>query len=156
MSAKKPSISPKTLLALLLYLIIPLCALLLILQSYPELPKDRFIMRIYWIIPTSTVIVILAQLSARYQRGDLKRFLLNIGFTVATMIWMFGLLGGGLVMTTQWNGYDFSLHMDKYVLLIATVAILNVLYYTFEWRVYRKDMVLHSEHTEKTSGTVSE
>ena len=155
MSTKKRGISPKTGLVLLFYLIIPLCSLLLILQSYPELPKDRLYMRIYWVIPTATVIVILAQLSSLYQKGDTKRFLLNIGFTVATMIWMFGLLGGGVVMTTQWNGYDFSLHMDKYVVLIAAVAALNVLYYTFEWRVYRKEKVLLLSHKEKT-GTVGE
>jgi hypothetical protein len=112
-------------------------------------------MRIYWVLPTATVIVILAQLSSLYQKGDTKRFLFNIGFTVATMIWMFGLLGGGVVMTTQWNGYDFSLHMDKYVVLIAAVAALNVLYYTFEWRVYRKEKVLLLSHKEKT-GTVVE
>jgi hypothetical protein len=155
MSAKNRYISPKVWLALLLYLIIPLCSLLLILQSYPELPKDRLYMRIYWVIPTATVIVILAQLSSLYQKGDAKRFLLNIGFTVATMIWMFGLLGGGIVMTTQWNGYDFSLHMDKYVVLIATVAALNVLYYTFEWRVYRREKTLLLSHKEKT-GTIVE
>jgi hypothetical protein len=139
MSSKKRCISIKACLALLFYLIIPLCSLLLILLSYPELPSDRFFMRIYCIIPTATVIVVLAQRSASYQKGDTRRFLLNIGFTVATMIWMFGLLGGGVVITTQWNGYDFSLHMDKYVLLIACVAALNVIYYTLEWRVYRKD-----------------
>lgn len=155
MSAKKRYISPKAWLALLLYLIIPLCSLLLILQSYPELSKDRLYLRIYWVIPTATVIVILAQLSSLYQKGGTKRFLLNIGFTVATMIWMFGLLGGGIVMTTQWNGYDFSLHMDKYVVLIATVAALNVLYYTFEWRVYRREKALLLSHKEKT-GTVVE
>ena len=104
-------------LALLFYLIIPLCSLLLILQSYPELSKDQIYMRIYWIVPTAIVIVFLAQRSALYQKGDTRRFLLNIGFS-ATMIWMFGLLGGGVVITTQWNGYDFSLHMDKYIVLI--------------------------------------
>jgi len=156
MSTKKRCISPKVWLVLLFYFIIPLCSLLLILQSYPELPKDRFYMRIYWILPTATVIVILAQLSAFYQKGDTKRFLLNIGFTVATIIWMYGLLGGGVVITTQWNGYDFSLHMDKYVVLIACVAALNVIYYTLEWRVYRKDIISDPSHKRKTTGTVIE
>jgi hypothetical protein len=95
-------------------------------------------MRIYWVIPTATIIIILAQLSPLYQKGEMRRFLLNIGFTAMTILWMFGLLGGGIVMTTQWNEYEFSLHMDKYVLLIISVAVLNVLYYTLEWMVYRK------------------
>jgi predicted permease len=92
MSSRKQHLSLKTLLTLVFYLIIPLCSLLLILQVYPELPKDRFYMRIYWVLPTATVIIILAQLSTRYQKGDTRRFLLNIGFTATTMIWMVGLL----------------------------------------------------------------
>lgn len=139
MSPKKRLISPKACLALVLYLIIPLAALLLILESYPELPQEPFIMRIYWIIPTATVIILLAQLSASYQKGDTKRFLLSIFFTIATMIWMFGLIGGGVIITTQWNQYEFSLHMNKYIMLIACVAALNMLYYMFEWRVYLED-----------------
>jgi hypothetical protein len=113
-------------------------------------------MRIYWVIPTATVIVILAQLSARYQKGDTRQFLLNIGFTAMTLLWMFGLLGGGVVMTTQWNEYAFSLHMDKYVLLIVSVAALNVIYYTLEWRVYRKDKAFLLSHKDKTSVIMSE
>jgi len=144
MSTKKRCIAPKAWLAFLLYLLIPLCTLLLILQSYPELPSDWMYMRIYWIIPTATIIVIIAQLSSRYQKGETRRFLLNIGFTIMTILWMFGLIGGGVVMTTQWNEYEFSLHMNKYVLLIISVAVLNVLYYTVEWRVYRKDRDFHS------------
>jgi hypothetical protein len=134
----------KSWLALVFYLIIPLFSLLLILQVYPELPKDRFTMRIYWVLPTATVIVILAQLGTRYQKGDTKRFLLNIGFTVATMIWMFGLLGGGVVIPMQWNEYDFSLHMQNYIVLIACVAALNMMYYTLEWRMYCKEMTSRS------------
>lgn len=122
---------------------------------YPELPQERMYMRIYWVIPTATALVIFAQLSSLYEKGDTKRFLLNIGFTVSTMIWMFGLLGGGLVMTTQWNGYDFSLHMDKYVFLIICVAVLNLLYYTLEWKVCRKHMnVLLSRKNSMTDSYV--
>lgn len=140
MSSKKRKIPVKTWLAFLLYFLIPLCALLLVLQSYPELPSDRMYMRIYWVIPTATVIVLLAQFSSFYQKGQTRRFLLNLGFTAMTLLWTFGLLGGGMVMTTEWNDYAFSLHMDKYVLLIVSVAALNVMYYTLEWRVYRKEL----------------
>jgi len=111
-------------------------------------------MRIYWVIPTATAIVILAQLGSFYKKGETKRFLLNIGFTVMTMVWMFGLLGGGLVMTSLWNEYEFSLHMDKYVMFIVSVVALNVMYYTAEWRVYRKDKSLFHTHEEKKTGTI--
>jgi hypothetical protein len=152
MSTKNRGISSKALLAFLLYLLIPLSALFLILQIYPEIPSDRMYMRIYWVIPTATIIVILAQLSSRYEKRDARRFLLNIGFTAMTILWMFGLLGGGIVMTTQWNEYEFSLHMNKYVLLIIGVATLNVLYYTLEWRVYRKDKTYLPSPKKKTTG----
>jgi len=151
MSTKNRGTSSKAVLAFLLYLIIPLSALYLILQSYPEVPSDRIYMRIYWVIPTAIIIVILAQLSSRYKQGETRRFLLNIGFTAMTILWMFGLLGGGVVMTTQWNEYEFSLHMNKYVLLIISVATLNVLYYTLEWRVCRKDKTFLSPK-RKTTG----
>ena len=156
MSTKKRYISPKAWLAFLLYLLIPLCALLLILQSYPELPSDLMRVRIYWVIPTATIIVILAQLGSLYKKGETRRFLLNIGFTVMTILWMFGLLGGGIVMTIQWNEYEFSLHMNKYILLIISVAVLNVLYYTLEWMMYRENKVFFPSHKEKTTGIKSE
>jgi len=138
MSPSKRFFSLKAFLALVFYLIIPLGALL-ILQSYHELSPDLLYTRVYWVIPTATVITILAQLSTLYERGDRRRFLLNIGFTVATMIWMVGLLGGGLVITTQWNEHFFSLHMQRYVVLIVSVATLNIIYFALEWRVYRED-----------------
>jgi hypothetical protein len=108
------------------------------------------------VIPTALTIVLLAQLGSYYKKGETKRFILNIAFTITTMIWMYGLLGGGLVMTTFWNEYEFSLHLDKYVMLIISVAALNVLYYTFEWRVYRKDKTLFLHHEKKKTGTTAE
>jgi hypothetical protein len=154
MSSRKQHLSLKTLLTLVFYLIIPLCSLLLILQVYPELPKDRFYMRIYWVLPTATVIIILAQLSTRYQKGDTRRFLLNIGFTATTMIWMVGLLGGGVVIPMQWNEYEFSLHMENYIVLIICVAALNMMYYTLEWRMYRKDNTFHLTEKEIKTSTI--
>jgi Ca2+/H+ antiporter len=156
MSHKNHYVSPKAWFAFCLYFLIPLCSLLLILEEYPELPSDRIYTRIYWVIPTSLIIVLLAQLGSFYKKGETKRFVLNIGFTIMTMIWMFGLLGGGIVMTTFWNKYEFSLHMDKYVLLIVSIAALNVLYYIFEWRVYRKDRALFLQNAKKKTGTAVE
>ncbi len=156
MSHKKHYVSPKAGLAFCLYFLIPLGSLFLILHEYPQLPSDRVYMRIYWVIPTALIVVLLAQLGSYYKKGETKRFVLNIGFTIMTIIWMFGLLGGGLVMTTFWNEYEFSIHMDKYVLLIISVAALNVLYYTFEWRVFRKDKSSFLSHGKKKTGTAAE
>jgi hypothetical protein len=151
MSTARRSISPKTWLSLVMYLIVPLCSLLLILQLYPELPKERFYMRIYWVIPSATVIVLLSYVGSFYQKGETKRYILNICFTLATMIWMFGLLGGGLVMTSLWNEYEFSLHMERYVFLIGCVAGLNILYYTLEWRVYQNENVVVAAERKKAT-----
>jgi len=156
MSPKKRRLSPKSGLAILFYLIIPLSSLLLILQLYPELSPERFYMRIYWVIPTASVIVVLAQVGSLYQKGETKRFLLNIGFTVATIFWMVGLLGGGIVITQQWNEYEFSLHMTRYVLLIACVAALNLTYYTLEWRVYRKEKPASLQQKKKNTRVLVE
>jgi magnesium-transporting ATPase (P-type) len=156
MSHKNHYVAPKAWLAFCLYFLIPLCSLLLILYEYPELPSDRVYLRIYWVIPTALIIVLLAHFGSFYKKGEAKRFVLNIGFTIMTMIWMFGLLGGGLVMTTFWNEYEFSLHMNKYVFLIMCVAALNMLYYVFEWRVYRKDASSFFQGRKKKRGTAIE
>jgi hypothetical protein len=155
MSPKEGGISGKACLALLFYLVIPCCSLLLILQMYPELPQDRFIPRIYWILPTATIIVLLAQLSGICQRGDTKRFLLNISYVVMTLIWIYGVLGGGVVMTSEWNGYAFALHMNKYVVLIICAAVLNLIYYMFEWKVYQKERRHRQTSKKKTTGMTS-
>lgn len=138
MSPKKHRLSLKAGLAVLFYLVIPVCCLLVIMKSYPELSKAWLYSRLYWVLPSASAVIILAQVSARARKGETKRFVLNIAFTIATLTWVYGLLGGGVVITTQWNGYDFSLHMERYVMLIACVAALNVFYYTLEWRVYHK------------------
>jgi hypothetical protein len=108
-------------------------------------------MRIYWVIPSATVIVLLSYVGSFYQKGETKRYILNICFTLATMIWMFGLLGGGLVMTSLWNEYEFSLHMERYVFLIGCVAGLNILYYTLEWRVYQNENVVVAAERKKAT-----
>jgi hypothetical protein len=153
MSPKEGGVSIKACLALVFYLIIPCVSLLLILQMYPELPRERFIPRIYWILPTATIIVVLAQLTAMCQRGDTKRFLLNISYVVMTLIWIYGVLGGGIVMTSEWNGYAFALHMNKYVMLIICAAVLNLTYYVLEWKVFQKERQLRQMSKKKTSVT---
>lgn len=93
---------------------------------------------IKWILPTAVAIVILSQCSLFFKKGDKKHYLLNIAFVVATLFWIYGLLGGNVIITNQWNEYNFQIHMTKYVAIIATVAIINIVYYTLEWRYYKK------------------
>jgi hypothetical protein len=46
--------------------------------------------------------------------------------------------------------------MDKYVLLIISVAALNVIYYTLEWREYRKENFVLLSHKRETTGMTIE
>jgi len=133
-------ISLKACFALFFYLIIPSIAIIMIIGSYPELSKDRFYTMLQWILPTSIAIVFLAQCSLFYQKGDFKYYLINVGFIIATMIWVYGLLGGGLIITNQWDEYLFNINMTKYVMLIMSVTTINIIYYTLEWKFYSKEV----------------
>ena len=141
MSNKQQCISVKACFSLLFYLVIPSIAIIFIMHAYPELSRERFIRMIYWILPTSVVIVCLAQCSLFYQKGETKRYLLNIAFVGTTLLWIYGLLGGNTVITNQWNEYFFSVHMTKYITLIIIVSIVNIIYYTLEWKFYRHTAV---------------
>ncbi len=131
--------SVKAVFALMFYLVIPVAAIYVILNSYPLLGKERFENMLYWFIPLSIVLVIVSQLSIRYPKGDSRRFMYNIAYVVITLLWLLAFLGGGLVITETWDQYHFSLHLWKYVLLIVGVALFNVLYYVLEWRTFSDD-----------------
>lgn len=139
-------ISAKALLALLFYLIIPLIAISIIIFSYDEISKDRFINMIYWIIPTSIIIVIISQISIRYRKGENIRYFLNLLYVFFTLIWVYGFIGGAPVLKQTWMEYEFSIHLWKYITLIVAAAAINIMYYTFEWRIYKK------ESAEKKTG----
>ena len=139
MSESKKNISVKAIFAFVFYLLIPLIAISIIIASYPELSKDRFIRIVYWIVPVSLMIIVISQVSLRYERGDDRRFILNIFYVVMTIVWVYGFLGGRLVITETWLEYEFSIHVWKYILLIIFAAVVNIIYYTLEWRVYMED-----------------
>jgi len=141
-------VSIKAVFALLFYLVIPAMAIYIIMETYPELSKERFINMTYWFMPLSIVLVIISQISIRYERGDNRRFLLNVGYVMATMLWLYGFLGGDLVITETWREYHFSIHLWKYVLLIIFVAVFNIFYYALEWRVYKEEIKNAKRHKE--------
>lgn len=140
MSKTKKIISVKAIFALLFYLIIPSIAIIIIMQTYPELSKDRFINMASWYIPLSVVLVTISQLSINFEKGDSRRFAINISYVFLTMLWLYGFLGGGLVITETWGGYQFSIHLWRYLILIIFVAVFNIFYYTLEWRIYKREI----------------
>jgi len=136
---KIKKISIKTIFAIIFYLIIPLFAIFIIIISYDELSKERFIRMIYWIVPTSCIIIMISQLSLKYEKGSLKKYLINISYVIMTLLWVYGFIGGQPVITEQWLEYEFSLHLWKYLSLIFIAALINIIYYTLEWRFYKEE-----------------
>jgi len=65
--------------------------------------------------------------------------LLNISYVLFTLLWLYGFLGGSLVIDQSWMQYKFSIHLSKYVSLIVFVAIYNVFYYLMEWKTYKDE-----------------
>jgi len=139
MTIKRINISVKTIFAIIFYLIIPLFAIGIILISYDELSKDRFINIIFRIIPISLVIIMISQISLKYDRGTINKYFLNIAYVGMTLLWVFAFLGGNPVITEQWLDYEFSIHLWRYILLIILATIINIIYYTLEWRFYRAE-----------------
>ena len=137
-------ISTKAVFALMFYLVMPVVVIYIIITTYPMLSSQRYVNMLYWIIPFSILLVILSQWSIMYPKGDTRRFYLNLCYVVAAMLWLFGFLGGGLVITDYWGEYQFSIHLWKYILVIIAVAVFNSIYYYLEWKVYRGDIISDS------------
>jgi len=131
--------SVKAVFALIFYLIMPIMVLLNIIKTYPELSEERYMAMIWTIIPFALLMVIISQLSIRYPRGDKRRLWLDYAYVVTAMLWLFAFLGGGVVITQSWGEYEFSLHLEKYVLLILAIMLFNCLYYFLEWWIYTED-----------------
>jgi hypothetical protein len=142
----------KTIFAMIFYLIIPILAICIILTSYDELSKDRFINIIFWIIPISLVIIIISQISSKYEKGTKKKYFLNIAYVGMTLLWVYAFLGGNPVITEQWLDYEFSIHLWRYILLIIIATIINMIYYTLEWRFYR---VENNKIQEKNNANIT-
>ncbi len=131
-------ISTKAVFALVFYLIVPIIVVWIIVTTYPELTGQHYIGMLYWIVPSAILLIILSQWSIAYPRGDYRRLILDLAYVLMALIWIFGFLGGGLVITDYWDGYEFSLHLWKYLLVILAVAVFNAIYYVLEWVVYRR------------------
>lgn len=133
---------------MLFYLVIPLIAISIILTSYPELSKERFIKAIYWIVPVSIIIIAISQLSTKYKQGETKKFILNISYVAATLVWIYGFLGGSIILQQKWMEYEFQIHLWKYMILIILAAAINTLYYILEWRFYKEQQKTKTEKTQ--------
>ncbi len=137
---KVKKISIKTFFAIFFYLVIPIISIILVLLTYDELSKERFIRMIFIIIPIAILIILISQISLKYEKGTLKKYLLNLLYVFLTLFWVYGFIGGNPVITEKWLEYEFSIHLWKYISLIIVAASINIIYYTLEWRFYKKEL----------------
>jgi len=119
------------------YIIIPSYAILLTMFNYPDLSKSRFIEIMKWIILIGVVLIIISQVQVRYERGSIERYLLNVAYVVASLLWLLALFGGKPYIQQYWGEYEFRIVVWKILLIALAVAALNVLYFTLEYAVYR-------------------
>lgn len=146
MSIKKvKKISIKTFFAMFFYLIIPIISIIIVLSTYDELSKERFINMFFVIIPIAIFIILISQISKKYEKASFKKYIFNILYVLLTLLWVYGFIGGNPVITEKWLEYEFSIHLWKYISLIIIAAIINIIYYTLEWRFYRKELRTKNE-----------
>lgn len=146
----KRRISSKAVFALIFYLIMPAIAISIILTTYPELSKDRFIGILMRIIPISMVLILISQFQVRYEKGSRGRFVLNELYVILVLLWVFALLGGEPIIHQTWEEYQFSLNIWNYLLLIFFVTSMNILYYAVEYQAWRnKETESGTKNTEK-------
>jgi len=148
----KRRISSKAVFALIFYLIMPVIAISIILTTYPELSKDRFIGILMRILPISMVLILISQFQVRYEKGSRGRFVLNEMYVILVLLWVFALLGGEPIIHQTWEEYQFSLNIWNYLLLIFFVTSMNILYYAVEYQAWHiKDIESNTKNAEKES-----
>lgn len=95
----------------------------------------------------------ISQISTRYQKGQTKKYILNISYVIATLLWIYGFIGGNIIIQEKWMEYEFQIHLWKYMILILLAATINIIYYTLEWRYYKKQIKNNKEQTNPTNNS---
>jgi len=121
----------------------------MIMSAYPELSKDRLIGMLVRAIPIGIMLILVSQFGVRYEKGDVRRFVLSEIYVLLVLLWLFVLLGGEPVIHQTWGEYHFSLNIWNYLILIFIVMSINALYYVIEYRAYRSKDVADDAIVEK-------
>jgi hypothetical protein len=137
-SSSKVRVSKKAIFALVFYVIMPIIAISMIMAAYPELSKERLIGMLFRAVPIGIFLIFVSQFSVRYEKGDIRRFILNEIYVVLVVLWLFMLLGGEPIIHQTYGEYHFNLNIWNYIILILLVTCINALFYYAEYRVYRK------------------
>lgn len=150
-TTRKIRLSKKAIFALAFYVIIPTIAIFMIMGAYPELSKDRLIGMLLRAVPLGIILIFVSQYGVRYEKGDIRRFVLNEIYVVLVLLWLFALLGGEPVIHQTWQEYQFSLNIWNYMLLIFLVTGVNALFYLLEYKAYRNKEDPNKECDEKAN-----
>jgi len=118
---------------MLYYIVIPTALITMIMWRYPELDRQYFMEMLRWVLIIGVALVGINALRADNKYGTWTRLTLDGGFVLLTIAWLLGVMGGGTIMEQNWNGYDFTINIGRLFIIVATLASLNMVYYTLRF-----------------------
>jgi hypothetical protein len=121
-------------LVLVLYLIIPLATIRYILMQYPGLDPSRFNTTTLYIVPASILLFFVALMQDSHPKGTRNRLWLDTAYVLLSLLWMFAILGGNVVVHSVYDGHPFSIDVTPLVLIGVFTAALNLGHDYFEYR----------------------
>ena len=136
---RQAKVSRKTVFALVFYIVIPSAAILATMTNYPELSRSGLVRILASIIPIGFALVAMTQYQERFAKGTKQHLYLDLAYTVTALLWVFALLGGSPSITQTWNGYEFTIHIWKKLVIVIAVAVVNVAYYALVHLAYRDE-----------------
>lgn len=128
----------KPVLALLLYVVIPVAAFNIILVQYPGLDPERFRRATLFIVPLGLLLTFVTLAQERHSKGTRARLCLDAAYVALSLLWLIGLLGGTTVLRQVYKGHVFYVDITPLALLAAAVTALNMAHDVFEYLFYRR------------------
>ncbi|MDG6220358.1 MAG: hypothetical protein QCI38_02785 [Candidatus Thermoplasmatota archaeon] len=122
----------KAWLSLVGYVILPIIIMGRLMAAYPEILMGRILGNLISAVGIGLLLVMLAYLASRCERGSLSKMALNMGFVLGVLLWFVAILGGSTTIQMAFGEYQFQLGLERYLWLLILVASLNISYYAME------------------------
>jgi hypothetical protein len=126
----------KPIMALMMYMLIPLLGFQLIMMQYPDLDQTRFRNATVYIIPISIMITSICLVQEKFPKGNRFRLFLDAIYVMLTLLWLISLIGGSTLIRSSYEGHPFIIDVTPLVALACAVAALNFLHDVLESRYY--------------------
>lgn len=123
----------KAKISLVFHLLMPIIIFPIIISTYPELSPSNFTRILAGTIPLAVAMILIAQYQVRYAIGTKGRLYSNIVYVALAGLWVYAFSGWGTVIHQSWEGYEFELHIARYLMLILFILSINALYYAYEY-----------------------